>query len=113
MNLHPKCFARSRPSKTRVRDLQEVQLLARRTVHPNLSLVFQVTLVGDDDDGERILILHSQNLLVEGADFLKRIARCNRVHKEETLAGAHVLLPHGTEIERLVSKTYRQGEIDQ
>ena len=113
MNLQPKCFARSRPSETQVENRQNIQLLGERTVHPNLSLVFQITLVGDNDDRERILILHSQDLLVEGADFFERVAGCDRVHKEETLASAHVLLPHGTKIEQFVSKSYRQGRVDQ
>ena len=42
-----------------------------RTVHAHLALVLQVALVRNNDDGERVLVLHAQDLLVEGADFLE------------------------------------------
>lgn len=68
--------------------------MALRTIHAHLSFVFEITFVRNDDDGEGILVLHSQDLLVERADFLKRVARRDRVHKKEALAGSHVLFPH-------------------
>ena len=67
-----------------------------RTVHSHLPLVLQVALVGHDNDWERVLVLYTQNLLVEGADFLERVARSDGVDQEEPLARAHVLLAHGT-----------------
>ena len=68
----------------------------RRTVHAHLPLVLQIALVGNDDDGERVLVLYAEDLLVEGANFLERIARSDGVDQEETLARAHVLLAHST-----------------
>jgi len=47
----------------------------RRTIHANLPFKLKVTLIGDDNDGERVLILHAENLLVKRADFLKRVPR--------------------------------------
>ena len=67
-----------------------------RTVHSHLPLVLQIALVRDNDDGERVLVFHAEDLLVERADFLKRVARCDGVDQEETLSRAHVLLTHRT-----------------
>lgn len=67
-----------------------------RTVHADLALKLEVTFVCDDNDGERILVLHAQNLLVERADFLERVARGDRVDEQEAFAGPHVLLAHST-----------------
>lgn len=72
----------------------DVQRLGH-TIHANLSFIFQVTLVSDDDNREGILVLDSEDLLVECADFLKRITRCDRIDEEEAFTRAHVLLPHG------------------
>jgi len=44
------------------------------TVHANLSLVFEVTFVGYDDDGEGVLVFDTEDLLVERAYFLERVA---------------------------------------
>ena len=100
MNLQPKCFARSRPSvegqamvSPRFRDIKGCRGL---TVHPHLPLVFQIALVGNDDNWERVLVLHTQDLLVEGANFLKRIAGGDGVDQEEPLSRAHVLFAHST-----------------
>jgi hypothetical protein len=51
------------------------------TICTNLSLVFQVTFVRDDNNGNLVVILHSQDLLVEGVDFLERVARSDRIYK--------------------------------
>ena len=48
-----------------------------RTVHANLTLVLEVTFVRNDDDRERVLVLHPEDLLVERADFLERVPRRN------------------------------------
>ena len=66
------------------------------TVHADLSLVFEIAFVGDDDDGEGVLVFDAEDLLVEGAYFLERVAGCDGVDEKETLACAHVLLAHGT-----------------
>ena len=69
---------------------------ARRTIHADLPLVFEITLVGDHDDRESVLIFDTKDLLVESADFLERVSRGNGVHEQETFARAHVLFPHRT-----------------
>jgi len=51
----------------------------RRTIHANLPLKLKVALIGDDNDGERVLILHAENLLMKRADFLKRVPQGDRV----------------------------------
>ena len=70
--------------------------LSRHTIHANLPLKLKVALVGDDNDGERVLVLHAQDLLVERADFLKRVPRGDRVDEQKPFTGPHVLLSHGT-----------------
>lgn len=60
----------------------------------NLSIVLKIGLVGDDNDRERVLVFDTENLLVEGGDFLKRASGRNRVNKQEALSGTHVLFPH-------------------
>lgn len=62
----------------------------------NLAFVLEIALVGDEDDGEDILVLDAEDLLVEGRDFLERVARGDRVDEQETFASAHILLTHGT-----------------
>jgi len=64
-------------------------------VHANLTLVLEIALIGDHNDGERVLILHPEDLLVEGADFLEGVAGCDGVDEEEAFACAHVLFAHG------------------
>ena len=64
----------------------------------NLALVLKIALVGNEDDGEEVLVLDTENLLVKGRDFLKGVARCDRVDEQETFAGAHVLFTHRTKI---------------
>jgi len=63
-------------------------------VHANLAFVLQIRLIGDDDNREGVLILHTEDLLVEDADFLKRVSGSNGVDEKEALASPHVLLPH-------------------
>ena len=65
------------------------------TVHAYLTLILKIALVSNDDHRERVHIFHSQDLLVESADFLERGTRCDGVDEEETLACTHVLLSHG------------------
>lgn len=65
-------------------------------IHSNLSLILQIALVSHDDDRERILVLHTKNLLMESTNFLERIAGGDRVNQEEAFASAHVLLPHSS-----------------
>lgn len=67
-----------------------------RTVHANLALILQIALVCDNDDWERVLILDTENLLMESADFLKGVTRGDGVHEKETLPCPHVLFSHST-----------------
>jgi hypothetical protein len=61
----------------------------------DLTLALEIALVADDNHGEVVLVLDSQNLLLEGGDFLEALAGCDGVDEEETLSGPHVLLAHG------------------
>jgi len=69
--------------------------MLNRTIHSNLSFVLQVTLVGHNNNRERVLVLYSEDLLVEGADLFEGVAGCNGVHEEESLASSHILFSHG------------------
>lgn len=60
----------------------------------DLTLVLKIALVPDNDDGEVILVLYPQNLLLKLLDFLKALLRGDAVHQKETFARAHVLLSH-------------------
>ena len=62
----------------------------------NLSVVFEIRLVCDDDNRELVLILDTEDLLVECGDFLERASRRDGVYEEEAFTGAHVLFPHST-----------------
>ena len=68
--------------------------MAGRTLLGNGTLLLQIALVGDDDDGEVVLVLDAQDLLLEGHDFFEGLARGYGVDEQEALAGAHVLFPH-------------------
>ena len=57
-----------------------------RTVHAHLAFVLEVALVGNDDDGERVLVLYSEDLLVEGRYFFKRVARGDRIDEQEAFS---------------------------
>lgn len=61
----------------------------------DFSLALQITLVADNNHGEVVLVLDSQNLLLESGDFLETLARCDGVDEQETFTRAHVLLSHG------------------
>ena len=66
-----------------------------RTVHANLALILQIALVCDNDDWERVLILDTENLLMECANFLERVPRGYGIYQQETFSCSHVLLAHG------------------
>jgi len=65
-------------------------------VVPDLTFVLEVTLVADDDDGEGVAVLDTEDLLVEGTDLLEGVAGGDGVDEEEAFACAHVLLSHRT-----------------
>lgn len=58
------------------------------------SILLQIALVTHNDDGEVVLVLDPQNLLLEGHDLLKRLARGDGIDEKETLARPHVLFSH-------------------
>lgn len=66
-----------------------------RTFCAHLSLGVQIALVSDDNDGEVVLVLDAQNLLLECDDLFEALARCYAVNEKEALACPHVLLAHG------------------
>ena len=66
------------------------------TLSRNLSLSFKIALVSDDNDGKVVLVFDSENLLVEGGDFLEGVATCDGVDAQEALACPHILLTHGS-----------------
>jgi len=67
---------------------QQHTLLTDGTFH------FQVALVSHNNHREVILILHSQNLLLECGNLAETRSAGDGVHQQEALTGAHVLLPH-------------------
>ena len=50
------------------------RIIKTPTVHAHLAFVLEITLVRNNDDRELIHVLHTQDLLVEGADFLERVS---------------------------------------
>jgi hypothetical protein len=74
MNLHPKCFAKSRPSVA-CNSISIYKVTSEDcnspTIHSDLSLILEVAFVCYYDDGEGVLVLHSEDLLVECADLLE------------------------------------------
>ena len=56
-----------------------IRRVRRHTVHSDLTLVLEVTLIGNQDGREAILVLYLQDLLVKRAYFFKRVPGGNRV----------------------------------
>ena len=65
-----------------------------RTFCAHLTLRLQIAFVSDDNDGEVVLVLDAQDLLLECDNFLEALSRGDAVDKQETFAGSHVLLTH-------------------
>ena len=82
-----------------------------RTFCAHLSLAFQITLVSDDNDGEVVLVLDAQDLLLECDDLLEALTRCYAVNEKEALACSHVLLAHGT-VQELCQLGDNSGSVD-
>jgi hypothetical protein len=80
-------------------------------VHPDLTLVLQITLVSDNDNGESVLILDPKDLLVESADFFKRIARGDGVDEKETFSCAHILFTHGSGMSDLLVRKTKEKRV--
>jgi hypothetical protein len=101
MNRHPKCLASSRPSDFRWKDtgISIVSVLVHvlrteLTMASDLPLVLQIALVCYNDDGKVVLVLYSQNLLVESEYFVETVPRGDAVNKQKAFSGSHVLLSH-------------------
>lgn len=74
---------------------QVIQIETRQHTLPgNLSLALQIALVAYNDHGEVVLVLDSQDLLLEGCDLLKTLAGRDGVNEQEPFACPHVLLSH-------------------
>lgn len=65
------------------------------TVTADLPFILQVALVRHDDDGEVILVLYAQDLLVKREDLIEAVTRGDAVYQKEALPRPHVLFPHG------------------
>jgi len=61
----------------------------------HLPLALQIALVAHNDDGEVVLVLDAQYLLLERLDLLIALPRRDAVDQQEALARPHVLLAHG------------------
>jgi hypothetical protein len=59
-----------------------------------LPLAVKIALVADDDHWEVVLVLDSQDLLLERHDLLVALPVGYRVNEQEALSRAHVLLSH-------------------
>jgi hypothetical protein len=57
--------------------------------------MFQIALVTNHDDWEVILVLHTEDLLLERENFLKALSACYAVDEEKAFACTHVLFAHG------------------
>lgn len=69
-----------------------------RLLQGHLLLVLQVALVTHHQHGELVAILDAQYLALELGDLIEAGMIVEREDEQESLAGAHVLLPHGTEL---------------
>ena len=87
-------FRRRYPVVLKTRDSDRCEWMKLSTLLGDNTLPLQIALVADNNDGEIVLVLDAQDLLLEGHDFFKGLTRCDRVDEQEALAGAHVLFPH-------------------
>lgn len=65
-----------------------------RTLCRHLPLAVKIALVAHDDHGEVVLVLYSEDLLLECHNLLEALSVGYRVDEQEALAGPHVLLAH-------------------
>jgi len=90
-------FKRGRNNKTFEKRTEGFLVLVL-TMSRHLTLVLQIALVGNKDDGEKVLVLDTQDLLVKSRNFLKRVAGGDRIYEQEALSCTHVLLTHRTKL---------------
>ena len=67
-----------------------------RTLCRHLPLAVEIALVSNNDHGEVVLVLHTQDLLLECHDLLEALPVGYRVDQQKALAGPHVLFAHGS-----------------
>lgn len=60
------------------------------TMHADLPLVLQISLVGHHEDGEEVLVLDPEDLLVELRNLLERVPRGDGVDEQEAFSCAHI-----------------------
>ena len=98
MNLQPKFRAKVWPSVDGVSTSACSKRVCERHVRTlcrDLPLAIEIALVTDDNHGEVVLVLYSQDLLLERHNLLEALSVGYRVDEQEALACAHVLLAHG------------------
>lgn len=69
--------------------------MRQHTLPSNFSFTLQIALVSHNDHWEVVLVLDSQDLLLEGCDLFETLAGRDGVNEQETFACPHVLLSHG------------------
>ena len=94
MKRQPKSRASFLPSVAGVSTAAVPRAQRAHTFCRHLALAFQIALVSDDDDGKVVLVLDPEYLLLECADFLKRLSRGDAVDEQKAFASAHVLFSH-------------------
>ena len=62
----------------------------------DLSLILEITFVRHDDNWEMILVLDTEDLLVERAYLLEGATRRDGIDEQETFSSTHVLFAHRT-----------------
>jgi hypothetical protein len=107
-SVHPRCFARSRPSVQLISpsihrranptngivDGGRVGAIASSlTVPVHLALVVAITLVPDEQNRDITLVLDPKDLLMKAVGFLERFPGGYRVHEEKPFSEAQVLIP--------------------
>lgn len=76
-------------------DVLSEDKLMRHTLPGDFSFALQIALVAHDDHGEVVLVLDSQNLLLEGCDLFETLTGRDGVNEQKPFACSHVLLSHG------------------
>lgn len=66
-----------------------------RLFHSHLALVFQVTLVPHQNEGNLVVVVYSQNLVSKVARVRERLGVQNAKHHQKPLAGAEVIVSDG------------------
>lgn len=94
------CLVDVHPQLGTALDVRDHQVAAGvlRLLQRHLTLVLQVTLIAHHQHGELVAIFYAQYLALKLGYLIKAGMVVEREDEQETLTGAHVLLPHGTEL---------------